>query len=113
MQEKYTREEYRKLVRKGRGFLMDYLKEIGEGAFRDNDSKDLLFSVISDEYKRLMREDEDFFRSVEEFCSQRRFRNEKNQFVRGIMGRMVSSGRIHREYARRDPDYSIPERYRA
>ena len=113
MQEKYTKEEYTKLVRKGRRFLMQYLDEMGEGVFHDPDTKARLFSVISDEYRRLMREDEAFFRSMEEFCSERRRHDEKNKYFKDVMNRMVSSGNVHREYGRRNPDYDVPIRYRS
>ena len=111
MQEKYTKEEYRKIVGKGRRFLMEYLEEVGEGVFQDPQIKKQLFVVIADEYKRLMREDEQFFRSVEQFCSQRRFFSEKRTFFKGVMNQMVSSGNIHREYSRRYTNFRVPERY--
>ena len=111
MQEKYTKEEYKKLVGKGRRFLLEYLEEIGEGFFHDPVTKKRLFSVLADEYKRLMQEDEEFFRAIESFCSQRRHRSEKRTFFKTVMNRMVSSGSVHREYAKRYPEYDVPKRY--
>ena len=117
-QKKYTKEEYRKLVAKGRGFLMEYLSEIGEGAFTSQEKRKYLFRVIGDEYRRLMKEDEAFFRKVESFCAQRRFKNEKRDFCKEIVTKMVSSGEIHRNYSRRTmeidalPYYTVPERHR-
>lgn len=113
----YTKEEYKKIVTKGRGFLMDYLREIGSGAFSSDLVKKNLFQVMSDEYRRLMKEDEAFFRKVEAFCSERRFRDEKVRFCREILTEMVSSGEIHRNYSRRTmeidalPIYHVPKHH--
>ena len=41
---KYTKEEYEKLYKKGRGFLMDYLAEITEGKFVEEEY--MLFHIL-------------------------------------------------------------------
>ena len=119
---KYTKEEYEKLYKKGRGILMDYLAEITEGKFTEEEymplQKKHFFRVIGDEYKRLMQEDEPFFRAVEEFCSERRFKSEKRSFCRQMVTRMVTSGEIHRNYSKKTmeidalPEYPVPAHHR-
>lgn len=107
MQEKYTKDEYRKLVNKGRRFLMEYLECISEGfVFEDPKNKELLFQVMSDEYRRFMREDEEFFRAIEEFCSKRRFKREKEAFFRRIVTGMIKVGNVRGECEKRDPEYA-------
>ena len=88
----YTKEEYKKLVNKGRRWLLEYLARLDKKSGKlSSGTKEELFRVIGSEYKRLMREDEAF---------------EKE------MNYMVKSGNIHRKYAERNPDYTVPDRYK-
>ena len=59
----YTKEEYKKLVNKGRRWLLEYLARLDKKSGKlSSGTKEELFRVIGSEYKRLMREDEAFFR---------------------------------------------------
>ena len=108
-----TPEEYKRIVYKSKRWLMEYLLEMGKGEFSDAETMKGLFCVIGDEFKRLMREDEDFFREVESFCSKRRYLPEKQAFCRALMTKMVTSGNVHRLYAEKHPDYVLPAKYKS
>ena len=109
----YTKEEYKKLVNKGRRWLLEYLARLDKKSGKlSSGTKEELFRVIGSEYKRLMREDEAFFRRNEAFCSEKHFWNEKDEFFEKEMNNMVKSGNIHRKYAERNPDYTVPDRYK-
>ena len=107
MESQTTKEDYKKIVDKGKRWLMEYLIEISEGGFSDPLSRKRLLKVIGDEYRRLMKEDEVFYRKVEHFCSNRHFKKEKADFCREIITQMVTSGNIHREFKDRYPSYNI------
>lgn len=101
---KMTKEEYRKVVNKGRRWLMEYLVDVAEDSTMSPDVKRKLFMIMGKEYRYLMRKDEDFFWMVNGFCSKRRVKKEKAAFCRKIVEKMVRSGQIRREMAKQHPD---------
>lgn len=97
-----SKEEYRRLVKKGRRWFSEYLYMMADGALEEPE-KSQLIKVICDIYKRDMAEDEKFFRAVEVFLSERRMASEKNSFFRGMMNRYVKSGEVHEAYYAKYP----------
>lgn len=104
-----SKDDYKRVVLKGRKWLSEYLFLVAD-CFSDSEAKKKVLRVITDIYRKHMKEDEEFFWNVWEFVNERRTAREKNLFFEAITTRLVSSGEVRAEIARRHPDmYTLPE----
>ena len=111
-----SQDEYKKLVTKSRRWIFEYLDDLAKQDAEDEaceyplseDRKKALFGVISDEFKRKMREEEVFFWHVAEFASKRHLKSEKDAFCHDLMKQMVRSGNIRRSCEKRIEGYRKP-----
>ena len=105
-----TSEERKKVISKGRGWLMCYLNEEADNCLTsvNKDTRRHLMRVIGDRYRALMDEDEKFFGDVSSFVSKRRSSEEKRRVMHEVACIVVSNG-VRAEFARRYPcEYSLP-----
>ena len=109
------KEEYRKTLSKGQRWLMDCLLEIGGKSelSEDPDTEKEFFQIIKEEYRRRMREDESFYRAVEELCSKRRLKKEKRAFFNKVLDLFMRTPSFNRECMDRIEGYTrLPRKYR-
>lgn len=105
-----TTEEKKKVISKGRGWLLDYLNDEADVCLKnvDANTRKHLMKVIADRYRALMTEDDEFFGEVSTFVSQRRSAEEKKTAMYAVARTVVSSG-VRADYARRYPcEYTMP-----
>ena len=96
-------DERRKIINKGRSWLVDYLNMMAEDSSLGDRSRKQLFKVMGDRYRKNMEDDPEFYERVRTFVSERRTAAEKSCFYRDIASVLVSQG-IAEEYAKRYPD---------
>lgn len=98
-----TTEERRKIIDKGRRWFSAYLNKMAEDAMSDK-SRQQIVRVACSMYRKKMKNDERFFNTVAEFCSEKRLLSEKNEFFRNIMYEFVRDGKLKAEYKKKYPD---------
>jgi len=85
-------EEYKKLVEKARRGLIAYLNQDAD-EYLSEDAHKKLFRVINRVFREKMKTDAEIYINVKEFCSERRYQNEKNSFYFIVMTKITPSVR--------------------
>lgn len=99
-------DEKRKVIEKGRRWLVAYLGEMAEGCLCEQTRKHML-RVMGDKYRALMESDEEFYERVCAFVSARRTASEKKVFLRSVVSLLIKNG-VRSDYAKRYPDEYSP-----
>lgn len=101
-----TDDEKRKVIEKGRRWLVAYLGEMAEDCLSDTTRKHMC-RVMGDKYRAFMETDEEFYENVAAFVSARRTSSEKEAFFRSVVTLLIKNG-VRSDYAKRYPDEYSP-----
>ena len=104
MEERMTKDEYRKLAEKGKRWFFTYLMREADGSLGDEDARRVAKTACS-MFRRKMKEDDAFLQNVKEFCAAPRTAEEKNAYFMKVMQRFVREEKFKETLYRKFPEH--------